>query len=288
MQYPNGEISVSPKVVYWIGIPSELEKDERLNLLKNDILIIEHNGDSNSLCELRNSSSKYTAYFYNLDNLLLNNKVSQDDIHTFSLNVAMFIENLIPERSLVHTSLIDNSIGDLFRKHGISFLEKNLKEKRIALTTLISTIRPFFIEKGRVERSALRIIVLPMKFKIEIKNLNNKIDQLIIGSIKDFSLNGLCFRLNLKSDLMFFKLKDKLKLRLFINRNVIDIDMACIIRIDDKINEIGVSFNIKDEKMIKADSANCLAFIVYNWLISIIRRYGKIESSGNINTIGDF
>ena len=281
MQYSDGEISISPKVVYWIGIPSKLERNEHLDLLKNDVLIIEHDGSSDSLCRLKDSNSKYTAYFYNLDDLLFNNKIKKEDIHTFSLNVATFIENLIPERSLVHTSLIDNSIGNLFRNYGISFLEKNLKDKRIAYITLNKIIHPFFVEKGRLERSALRLIVLPMNYKIEVKNLSNSTNSVIIGYIKDFSLNGLCFRLNSKKDLFNLNLKNKLKLRLFIKRNVIDIDIAWIIRIDSDHGDIGVSFNIKDERMIKVDHANCLTSLIYDWLMDIIKKHGKIDASGN-------
>ena len=93
-------------------------------------------------------------------------------------------------------------------------------------------------------------------------------------------------RLNLKTNLIFFKLKDKLKLRLFIKRYVINIDIAYIIRINNGHGDISVSFNIKDERMIKLDSANCLTSIVYDWLINIIQKYGKIESSDSTNQVG--
>ena len=149
-------------------------------------------------------------------------------------------------------------------------------------------IHPFFVEKGRLDRSALRLIVLPMNYRVEIKSLNSRANPVVLGRIKDFSLNGLCFRLNSNRDLIYFQMKDKLRLRLFVRRNVIDIDIACIVRIDEEHGDIGVSFNIKDERMIKVDSANCLTSLVYDWLVDIIRTYGKIESSGDKNQIGYF
>ena len=51
----------------------------------------------------------------------------------------------------------------------------------------------------------LRLVLLPMKFKVNITILNNKLVPMIEGYLKDLSLNGLCFRLISKNDLFFFK-----------------------------------------------------------------------------------
>lgn len=283
MKYSNGEITVSPKVIYWVGIPTILDKNERLELFKNDILVIDHDGNNDSLCELKKSYNKYTAYFYNLENILLKNKINNENLYSFSSNIATFIGNLIPERSLVHTSIIDDNLANIFRSHGIPYMEKNLKDKKAVFTTLYNIIRPFFIEKGRVERGMLRLILLPMKFKVNITILNNKLAPVLEGYIKDLSLNGLCFRLISKNDLFFFKLKERLKLKLLIKRNVIDIERAYISRIDNENCDIGVNFNIKDEKMIKEESANCLTLLIYNWLLNLIKEDGKGEVSKNVN-----
>lgn len=282
MKYSNGEITVSPKVIYWVGIPTILDKNERLELFKNDILIIDHDGNNDSLCDLKKSYNKYTAYFYNLENILLINKINNEDIYSFSKNIATFIGNLIPDRSLVHTSIIDDYLANIFRTNGIPFLEKNLKDKKAVFTTLYNIIRPFFMEKGRIERTMLRLIFLPMKFKVNITILNNKLAPNLEGYLKDLSLNGLCFKLISKNDLYLLKLKEKLKLKLLIKRNVIDIEKAYISRINKEKCEIGVNFNIKDGKMIKEESANNLTLIIYNWIISIIKMYGKIEASKEI------
>ncbi len=281
MQYSNGEITVSPKVIYWVGIPTILDKNERLELFKNDILVIDHDGNNESLCELKKSYNKYTAYFYNLENILLKNKINNNDIYFFSSNIATFIENLIPERSLVHTSIIDDNLANIFRTHGIPYMEKNLKDKKAVFTTIYNIIRPFFIEKGRIERAMLRLVLLPMEFKVNITVLNNNLAPIIEGYIKDLSLNGLCFRLVSKKDLYFFKLKEKLKLKLLIKRNIIDIEKAYISRIDIENNDIGVNFNIRDERMIKEESANSLTLLIYNWLLNIIKIYGKIDVTKN-------
>lgn len=282
MKYSNGEITVSPKVIYWVGIPTILDKNEKLELFKNDILVIDHDGNNDSLCELKKSYNRYTAYFYNLENILLKNKINNEDIYSFSKNIATFIGSLMPDRSLVHTSLIDDYLANIFRTNGIPFLEKNLKDKKAVFTTLYNIIRPFFIENGRIERAMLRLILLPMKFKVNMTILNNKLVPSLEGYIKDLSLNGLCFKLISKNDLYLLKLKERLKLKLFIKRNVIDIEKAYISRIDKENCEIGVNFNIKDEKMIKEESANSLTLLIYNWLISIIKIHGKIEISKNV------
>ena len=286
MQYKNGEITIAPKVIFWVGIPSVIKKNEQIELLKNDVLIVEHNGNSQALYNLKKTCNKYTAYFYNLENLLLTNKINHDDIYTFMSNIATFIESLAPERSLVHTNVIDENIANIFRYRGISYVEKNLKDKKIAFSTLINIIRPFFAEKDRLKRSVLRLILLPMKYKVEIINLGNKIAPLVEGYIKDLSLNGMCIALRIKSHSSFFELKDRIQMKLFLKYSIIKIDMAFITRIDKKTGEMGINFNITDEHMIREDNASKLTTLIYDWIKEIIQIYGNIEmDNAQINSI---
>ena len=132
MKFQNGEITISPKIIYWIGIPPNIIKTDRIELFKKDIFIIEHDGNHNSLYELKKTANKHTAYFYNLENIIFKNKIYGKSILPFSTNMITLIKELNPERSLVHTSIIDENISNIFRSNGIPYVEKNLNDKKLA------------------------------------------------------------------------------------------------------------------------------------------------------------
>lgn len=276
MKYNNGEIRISPKLIYFVEIPGCVGEEEKLELLKRDILLVECNGNLESLHELTKSYSKYSAYFYNLENMTIKNRVKKEELFTFAANVATFIKNLVPERSLVHTSLIDDNIANLFRSEGIAYVEKNMTDKNVILSTIVNAIRPFFIENQRLLRSSLRLFLLQSRCKVEITNLASKISNPINGYVKDLSLTGIGIFLYNKYDFDLFKLKDRLNLKLFLNRAIIKVNISIVTRIHKEKNEIGVSFNITDNHMIREDDANRLTLILYNWMKGIIDKNGSI------------
>ena len=278
MKYNNGEINISPKLVYFIEIPGCVGEEEKLELLKRDIMLIECNGNYETLQKLTKNHNKYSAYFYNLENMILKNRIKKDDFFSFAANIATFIRNHVPERSLVHTSIIDEDIANLFRYEGIAYVEKNMTDKNIILNTIINSIRPFFIENQRLLRSSLRLFLFQSKCKIEITKISDKIYTPIIGYVKDLSLTGIGFILENKYDLNILKLKDRLTLKLFLDRAIIKINMSIVTRIHEDKNEVGVSFNITDNHMIREEDANRLTLILYNWMKGIIDKNGLLES----------
>jgi len=277
LKYSNGEIKISPKVLYFIEIPNTIGEEEKLELLKNDILILEEDGNIDSINKLINKHTKYSAYFYNLESMFLKNRVRRENYYSFAANIATFIKNFAPEKSLVHTSMIDEEIANIFRSEGISYVEKNLRDKKIVYSTILNTIPPFFIENQRLFRSSLRVHLLPMKFKVEITNLNTDYLDTMTGYIRDLSLAGMSFILKDRHDLKSFKLKDRLRVRLFLHRNIIKINICLVTRVIKENAEIGVSFNITDGHMIREDYANRLTAIIYNWMKNIINKHGKLK-----------
>ena len=279
MKYGSGDIDISPKVLYFIEIPNTVGEDEKLELLKHDILIIESDGNIEKLHTLKKRHTKYSAYFYNLENIFIKNRVKRNDFFSFSANIATFIKNFEPNKSLVHTSMIDDEIAYIFRSEGIPYVEKNLRDKKIAYSTILNSIKPFFIENQRLIRSSLRLNLLPMKYKVEIVNLCAKYPEHIMGYIKDLSLSGMGFILRDKHDISSFKLKDRLQVRLFLHRTIIKINVSFVTRVLKNNSEIGVSFNITDGHMIREDYANRLTLLVYNWMKDIVEKHGKIYTS---------
>jgi hypothetical protein len=278
LKYENGDIEIAPKIIFWIEIPEVIGEHEKIELLKRDILVIEQSGDIDVLYNLKKSKSKYTAYFYNLEGIFVKNKIKPEDYYVFSTNLATFIQGFVPERSLVHSSVIDPKISKMFVTQSINYFEKNLSDKKNAFLTAISMIKPFFSEKDKIERSSLRLNLLPLKYKVEITNLEKPDMPTIYGYLKDISLTGMAFVLHINNDLNFFKLKDKIQIKLFMQQQILKINICFITRVDEKKLEIGVIYNITDGHMIREDYANKLTSLIYNWVKGLIEKYGKIET----------
>ncbi len=274
MKFGSGEIYIFPKIIHFIEIPYIINDDDKLDLLRKDILLIEQKGELNTLHNLAKNESGNSAYFYDLENIFLRNRIKKEDYFSFAANMATFIKNFIPERSLVYTSTVNEKIAYLFRSEGIPYIEKNLSDKKMFFYTILNIVKPFFIDNQRLMRSALRFQFLPMKYKIEIINLSAKNKSIISGYLKDINLYGLCFVLNNSFEKNLFSLKDKLQLRLFLPRNLIKIGISFVTRISSDKNEIGVSYNISDSHMISVDDANKLTSIFYIWLKEIIVKLG--------------
>ena len=278
MKFQNGEITVSPKIIYWIGIPPNIQKADRVELFKKDIFIIEHDGDHNFLYELKKTSSKYTGYLYNLENLIFKNKINESNTMIFAMNILTLIKEINPERSLVHTSMINKSISDIFRSNGISYVERNLNDKKLAFSTLYNIIKPFFIEQGKLNRGFVRLDLLPLKFKAKITDLNNKICPEIECYVKDLGLNGISFVLKSISLLNFFEINHKASAKVFIDRHLIFIKTANIIRINNETGEISINFNLNDNIEMSEESSSILSSLIFDWINDVIKKYGKIES----------
>jgi len=147
--YENGEIDIAPKIIFWIEMPDIIGEHERIELLKRDILVVEQSGAIDDIYSLKKSNSKYTAYFYNLEGIFLKNNVQPEEYYVFSTNLATFIKEFVPEKSLVHSSVIDEKISAMFKEQAINYMEKNLSDRRHAFLTAISMIKPFFAEKRK-------------------------------------------------------------------------------------------------------------------------------------------
>ncbi|MCK4799171.1 MAG: PilZ domain-containing protein [Spirochaetes bacterium] len=278
MKYNDGEIIVAPKTIFWVEIPGIIGESEKIDLLKKDVLLVGHNGHIDSLFNLKASRTKYTAYFYNLESIFVKNKIKPEEFYAFSTNVATFIRTFAPDKSLVHSSFIYDKIADMFRDQGIPYIEKNLRDKKIAFSIVINMIRPFFTEQDRLYRSLLRLHLLPMKYKVEILNLRKPNLPAVYGYIKDLSLNGIGFVFKVRNDLSFFRLKDRIQFRLFLKESILKMNMSFITRIDPNKKEIGVNFNILDRYSIREDHANRLTSLIYNWMKGIITKYGRIDT----------
>lgn len=280
MEYSNGEIKIAPKVIYWVAPPSIIGEGERIELLKRDVMLIDFPGSFNSFGKLHITLDKFTAYFFNLDEILIYNKVKPSEYLAFAINLLQFIKGFAPEKSLVHSSIINKDLAKIFLSQGISYIEKNLSDRKAIFSTLLNMIKPFFTEKQQLQRSMVRLNLLPLKFKAELTNLDNPLAPTVQGVIKDLSLNGMGLVLFDKNNGEFFKLKDKIQVRLHLQKSIIKINKSLLIRVIFDTGELGIMYNINDSHMIRDDYASRLTSMIYNWLKSIMKKEGRLSPSG--------
>ena len=275
METTRGEIVISPKTIYWIQTPVTIAEHDRIELLKKDILIITYNGDMQDIVKLKDKNNKYSAFFFNLDGILSRNHIKSDEIYAFSKNMGKFISHFFQKRSLVYTTILDKKLIELFKSFNVYFLEKNLNDKKIAISTIYTLIHPFFAEDGKVQRFFLRLNLFPMKYKFVLSNLS-KGNIIIEGVLKDLSLNGMGLVVVNGEDLKNIAIKDVIEIKLFIKNSIIKINRAIVTRLDVEKSEAGVNYNINDTKMIREDYASFLTGLIYNWIKEIIKEHGSL------------
>jgi hypothetical protein len=275
MDTTRGEILISPKTIYWIQTPVTIGEHDRIELLKRDILIINYNGDVQDIVKLKDVDNKYSAFFFNLDGILSRNHIKGEEVYSFTKKIGKFIGSFFQKRSLVYTTILDKNLAEVFKANNVYFVEKNLNDKKIAITTIFSLIHPFFAEDGKVQRSFLRLNLFPMKYKFVLVNLT-KGNAVIEGIIKDLSLNGMGLVFANNDDLKNIAVKDVVEVKLFIKNSIIKINRAIVTRHEADKLEFGVNYNINDTKMVREDYASYLTGLIYNWIKEIIKEHGTL------------
>jgi len=257
-------------------MPVSIGEADKIELLKKDILLIDCNYGIEDIPKLIEKQGKNIAFFYNLDRIFQKNKAENE--YALSQKLANFISKFSPDKSIVHTTLLDEKIKNIFRQEGLIFLEKNFNDKQGAVNIVMDLMKPLFSEENIVKRSFLRINLYPeTKYKIEITGAS--LTEPILGHLKDLSLNGLGMILFDRDDIKKVSIKDSISIRIFTPISILKVPMAFITRKDEDKSEIGVNYNIENKSMVKDETASFLIKIIYKWIHDIITKYGKLEES---------
>jgi hypothetical protein len=276
MQYRNGEVLTSPNTIFWLQMPQSIGETEKIELLKKDILLVDCYYDLEQINKIKEKKDNSSAYFFNIDALLKKSQITGNEIYKYYSNLARFINSFSPEKSIVHTNIIDQKASELFRGEGLFYLEKNFYDRSIALSTINHLVKPLFVYNNRVPRPFIRLSIYPeIKYKIEIIN-NSSPKPIISGFLKDLSLNGLGIILNTDTDMKYINLKEQIQLKINVMKSVLKIPVCFITRKDPDRNEIGINYDITDKVMIKEDTSNYLTKIIYNWIKELIDKHGKL------------
>lgn len=276
MEYSKGEVIISPKIIYWVQPPVTLGENEKIELLKRDVLLINFDSNIKDLVKLKEKDNSYSGYLFNLDGILQRNHIKLNAVYPFVEKLAKFINAFMKQRSLIYTTILDKKIGDIFKRLGLIFLEKNLNDKKIAITAILNLIPSFFTANNKVERSFLRLNLFPMKYKVVLTNLT-KNKTVLNGIIKDLSLNGMGLVIIDENKIDEVNLKDILEVKASIKNSIIKISKAIITRVEEKKFEVGIMYNINDKNMIREDYASFLTGIIFSWIKDIIKEYGELK-----------
>ena len=276
MQYKNGEVLTSPNTIIWLQMPQSIGETEKIELLKKDIFLVDCYYNLDHIQKIKEKKDDSSAFFFNIDALLKKSQITGNEIYKYYDNLARFIDSFVPEKSIIHTNIIDTNAADIFKSKGLFYLEKNFYDRSVAMSTIGNLVKPLFIHNNRLPRPFLRLTLFPeIKYKVEIIN-NSSPKPIISGILKDLSLNGLGIILNLDTDMKYITLKDQVQLKINVNRSVLKIPVCFITRKDPEKNEVGISYDITDKVMVKEETSNYLTKIIYNWIKEIIDKHGKL------------
>lgn len=273
MTFQNGEIDVSPYTVYWVQMPVSIGENDRIELLKKDIFVIECNYQFDEYKSLIEKNEINSAFFFNLDKIFATTRGGNE--YDIAVRLAKFIAGLCPDKSVVHTTILDDKMKKIFQTEGLIYIEKNFNDKEGAVNIVMNLLKPLFSHENQMRRTSVRIKIYPgIKYKVELVTTDQK--NFKIGFLKDISLSGLGIIMLDDGDLDYFSLKDQVQLKIFTQSSILKIPIALVTRRNKDLKEIGVNYNINDNNMIKDETSTFLTKIIYKWIKEVIDNYGKI------------
>ncbi|MDH5716285.1 MAG: hypothetical protein OEZ22_01455 [Spirochaetia bacterium] len=255
------EILIAPKVVYYIEIPGVINQKDKFNLLIQDILLLEI--ELEKLDELKEKSEDNIIYIFNLDKIFRKRGATSIDRELrFSHEILKFIKEKPKNHSLVHTTVLHDDIKKIFQNEKIPFMQKNLEQKQLTISTIIKMVH-FAFKEEQALRTQIRINYYPEKIiNVEAVNLTKKSSK-IKFHLKDLSLNGLGLIFINVDDMSMFNLKDLMEVRVWLPEITLKISAGFITRMSKDKKELGLNFNLKNHKMIAENDAVNLSGIVY-------------------------
>ena len=254
-------------------MPAIIGEQDRIEMLKRNVFVVECQYGFEDYSKLIEKRDDCSAFFFNLDKIFINVKKGSEYI--IAEKIAQFISKFSPDKSVAHTTLLDNKMREIFQNEGIIYLEKNFCDKEGSVTLLMNLLKPLFSNENVIRRTDIRLLLFPIvKYKVDIYFDNFLKSR--TGYLKDVSMSGIGVKFETNEDLDCFSLKDQVMIRVISHNSIYKIPLAIITRKTLGVKEVGVSFNITDTNMIKEETANFFVKIIYSWIKEVILTQGKI------------
>ncbi len=238
-------VTASPKCLIWIDREPAISDSLRVEMLKTDILLAKTKHEEIHQLKQKHTDTKF--YLFSLDGFINQAGAKKEyDLFAKANDYSLVIENFIKNRSVVYTSYIDPKVEAHFKRNKIPIVMKNLNDDAIAIGFLKKISEIFFpAGEARLQRGFLRLVMKDQSVKADI-HIDDK--RKISAIVQDISLNGAGFMV----DPRFLDLippKSLVVIKFYIPRFVIRIKKAVIVRAG-QTGEVGVQFNIDDERMV--------------------------------------
>jgi len=261
------DFRISPKKMYWIDMPSDiLSVKERIELLLADVQI--RRLPSELLHQALPEDAVDSAFLYNFDQIVAKNRMQKNQsAKVLAAKYADYIRAHHPGRALVHTTMLDTEIARTFRMADIPYLEKNIDVKSEVVATMHQIIKILFRNDPKLRRKYLRLELMEdKKYPIRLYSHRFKEIKNVQGFVKDISLNGVGLSLEVRDDYKHFHLKDPVGFTLEIERFMFALHFGFVTRVFLERNELGISFNVFNRKMITEENAAKINQQLQVWL----------------------
>lgn len=251
------DLEINPKILYWIDMPADvLSVKERTELLLNDVLV--KRIYSETLDQGLPADAADAAFLYNFDQILAKNRGNKNSSSSLlATKFAEYIRSNHPTRALVHTTLLDKELADRFRRAEIPYLEKNIDVKSEVNATMLQIVKIVFRNHPKLRRKYLRLEFKDKsKFQGRVTSLRFPELNPIEVTVRDISLNGIGFSITNKEDFKNLHLKDPVRATLEIEKFKFDLNYGFVTRVFSEENELGISFNTLNNKMVSPVNSN--------------------------------
>lgn len=304
MKVIDGEINITLKTIYWIGLPENLSRDDQINILKKDMLIVPWNPLFSTYYQLAQTNNPRTVYFFNVDYITRENGIEKDQREAFADSFSAFIHTHFPGRCLVYSNDTSENKSAFYTRYNILYRNPCFSGKHDLHNVLIETTNILCAKNKKnkagthAPRSSFRLSLLPLKYEMEVIVPDNKTPRTYTGYINDMSLSGVgCLLIdpltsgpdssgtsgsgtsgsgstgsgNTRSG--FLRINTPLQIRMYLHKTIVVINKCILSRICSHGKELGVSFDINDKEAISESDGNLLSSLMYTWLNQVIRQY---------------
>lgn len=264
MENQTGKIQAMPRIVYWVAMPENFKDKDKIEILQHDIWIKPINPEN-----IDEISDERPIIILNLDSILFrkSHKFTEEE-YLKAKTLMEKLETLKPLHTLAHTTTLSENLKKLFNKNGYSYLERNLYNTRLAVTSIEKFINLLYEKIGRPKRGYLRIIISKEE-QIGAQMLMGN-QQKYPADLVDVSMSGICLSFPEGLYPSDIKLKEFVKVNFTLAHRNVKIETAIIARIDETNRELGLYFEIDNQKMIKEDSASHFTATLYQWTKDIL------------------
>jgi hypothetical protein len=279
LQFDSGEVIISPYTIFWIKMPVIIGEPDKLELLKRNLFLVDLNIDCPEYLTLPERKGDSSAFFFNLDRIFGTQKLDKKGELIICAQIIEVIKKLGSERCIVHTTILDPGIRQIFQNEGIIYIEKNFNDKAGVTQIILDLIRPIFSSENKVRRAFVRLNLYPgIRYKIELQK-DDTTGKTCPGYLLDISMGGIGLVMVDKGHLESFNLKERVTVKIYTPSALYKVPLALMTRKDPDQLQIGLSFNIEDKSMVKEDTANFIIKAIYKWMKEIIDKHGKFPEN---------